>query len=626
MGVVMTQQQVWWAEWSPKIIAKYFLKKTGPNHYNGPCPQCCGNDRFYISEKAGVIRINCNQGCEFKHLVEIMRDDGTWPEFVKGEAVRLPTSAGNPFVASAAPDPNQAYHERKGVPLFGALVEGGDVHVTIIDRSGKRVGTQTIKPDGSKRFSAGMATDGCFAVLGGAVEGRTYLCEGWATAASVAVSTGRPAVFCLSSGNLPKVAVILAGIRPDADLFVAADNDDAGIKAAKATGLQWKAPSRAGNDYNDLMLAQGPEAVKQSLETKLLDTVFTPGQAQPILSAAYLIKGWLGAGQMSVMYGPSNVGKSFVALDMAWHIASGKMWHGFRCHGGPVLYLATEGGSTFHNRIYALAQKYERTDVPLYVRPSPVDLLRPDADLAEIIELVAEIKEAAGTDVVMIVVDTVSRAMAGGNENGPEDMTSFISNIDALRAATKAHTQLVHHSGKDIAAGARGHSSLRAATDTEIEMEVSKEDCLRFARATKQRDMETGAEFCFRLDVIALGVDQDGDDVTTCVIDPVAGEEAEDAKRKPMSKNGKLLVECFMQLQGERIGGANVGGAGWPETGTRWAINEADLRSHFYGKITTQNKRSTFLRVVESMNNEGHLGQNDGHFWLTALKHKIRYV
>ena len=440
----------------------------------------------------------------------------------------------------------------------------------------------------------------------------------------MALSTGRPAVFCLSSGNLPKVAAILAQLRPEADLFVAADNDAAGIKAAKETGLQWKAPSTAGYDWNDVLLAQGAEAVKDALETKLLDTVFTPSQARPILTANYLIKGWLGCGQMSVMYGPSNVGKSFAALDMAWHVASGEMWHGFRVSGGPVLYLATEGGSSFHNRIYALAQKYERTDVPLYIRPSPVDLLRPNADLAEIIALVEEIKEASGQDCVQIVVDTVSRAMAGGNENGPEDMTAFISNVDAMRAATGAHCMLVHHSGKDVAAGARGHSSLRAATDTEIEMELSREDGLRFARATKQRDMETGAEFAFKLDVITLGVDQDGDDVTTCVIEPVQGDEIADAKRKPMSKNGKLLVECFMQLQGERIGAPNPSGAGWPDSGTRWAISEADLRSHFYGKITTQNKRGTFRETVSVMISDGHLAANDEHFWLCASKYKIR--
>jgi len=623
MGKEMSNQPVWWHEWAPKIVAKYNLKKTGVNHYNGPCPQCIGTDRFYMSEKAGVVRINCNQGCNFKDLTQTMRDDGAWPEFIKGEPIApMPKINGNPFAKHSSS--SQLYHDIKGVPLYGAAVVDTSVVIKVIAKDGKQVGSQTIKPDGTKRFTAGMVTDGSFAVLNGAVEGRTYLCEGWATAASVALSTGRPAVFCLSSGNLPKVAAILAQLRPEADLFVAADNDAAGIKAAKETGLQWKAPSTAGYDWNDVLLAQGAEAVKDALETKLLDTVFTPSQARPILTANYLIKGWLGCGQMSVMYGPSNVGKSFAALDMAWHVASGEMWHGFRVSGGPVLYLATEGGSSFHNRIYALAQKYERTDVPLYIRPSPVDLLRPNADLAEIIALVEEIKKASGQDCVQIVVDTVSRAMAGGNENGPEDMTAFISNVDAMRAATGAHCMLVHHSGKDVAAGARGHSSLRAATDTEIEMELSREDGLRFARATKQRDMETGAEFAFKLDVITLGVDQDGDDVTTCVIEPVQGDEIADAKRKPMSKNGKLLVECFMQLQGERIGAPNPSGAGWPDSGTRWAISEADLRSHFYGKITTQNKRGTFRETVSVMISDGHLAANDEHFWLCASKYKIR--
>lgn len=625
MGKEMSNHPVWWHEWAPKIVAKYNLKKTGVNHYNGPCPQCIGTDRFYMSEKGGVVRINCNQGCNFKDLTQTMRDDGAWPEFIKGEPIApMPRMNGNPFAAHGSS--SQLYHDVKGVPLYGAAVVDTSIVIKVIAKDGKQVGSQTIKPDGTKRFTAGMVTDGSFAVLNGSVEGRTYLCEGWATAASVALSTGRPAVFCLSSGNLPKVAAILAELRPEADLFVAADNDAAGIKAAKETGLQWKAPSTAGYDWNDVLLAQGAEAVKDALETKLLDTVFTPSQARPILTANYLIKGWLGCGQMSVMYGPSNVGKSFAALDMAWHVASGEMWHGFRVSGGPVLYLATEGGSSFHNRIYALAQKYERTDVPLYIRPSPVDLLRPNADLAEIIALVAEIKEASGQECVQIVVDTVSRAMAGGNENGPEDMTAFISNVDAMRADTGAHCMLVHHSGKDVAAGARGHSSLRAATDTEIEMELSREDGLRFARATKQRDMETGAEFAFKLDVITLGVDQDGDDVTTCVIEPVQGDEIKDAKRKPLTKNGKVLVECFTQLQGERIGAPNPSGAGWPDSGTRWAIAEADLRSHFFGKITTQNKRSTFGETVSSMKSEGHLGQNDGHFWLCASKYKIRHM
>jgi hypothetical protein len=311
---------------------------------------------------------------------------------------------------------------------------------------------------------------------------------------------------------------------------------------------------------------------------------------------------------------------------MAWSIASGTEWHGARCKGGPVLYLATEGGGTFKHRVYAIKTRRDDKDVPLYVRPSPVDLLRPDADLDELIQLCDEIKTQTGEDCAAIVVDTVSRAMAGGNENGPEDMTAFIANVDALRAATGAHCMLVHHSGKDLAAGARGHSSLRAATDTEIELEVSKEDDLRFARATKQRDMATGAEFAFTLKVVDLGLDEDMDMVTTCIIERAEGDVVADAKKKPITQNGKILIECFTQMQGEKIGKPNSGGDGWPDIGTRWIIETDKIREKFFGKINTENKRSTYLRAVESLKNAGHLAQNNDHFWLTAKKYKIKQV
>ena len=624
MGRTMQQDQVSWNEWAPKIIAQYNLKKTGANHYNGPCPQCIGTDRFYISEKSGAVRFNCNQGCEFKDLVQTMRDDGAWPEFNKDTAPLRPTVLNNnPFKHEL---PGKLYHEIKGVQLHGAEIVGDTIKIKIGRADKKPAGHQIIYPNSSKRFSKDIKVDGAFAVLGGLVEGVTYLCEGWATAASVTEATGRPAVFCLNAGNLPKVAEILKETKPNATLIVAADHDEPGIKAAKATGLPYKMPNAFKNDWNDVHKIKGLDAVKIGLETSLLSTIFTPENCDLVLKNNYLLKGWLGRGQMSVMYGPSNVGKSFVALDMAWSIASGTEWHGARCKGGPVLYLATEGGGTFKHRVYAIKTRRDDKDVPLYVRPSPVDLLRPDADLDELIQLCDEIKTQTGEDCAAIVVDTVSRAMAGGNENGPEDMTAFIANIDALRAATGAHCMLVHHSGKDLAAGARGHSSLRAATDTEIELEVSKEDDLRFARATKQRDMATGAEFAFTLKVVDLGLDEDMDMVTTCIIERAEGDVVADAKKKPITQNGKILIECFTQMQGEKIGKPNSGGDGWPDIGTRWVIETDKIREKFFGKINTENKRSTYLRAVESLKNAGHLAQNNDHFWLTAKKYKIKQV
>src|SRR5690606_8243860 len=109
-------------------------------------------------------------------------------------------------------------------------------------------------------------------------------------------------------------------------------------------------------------------------------------------------------------------------------------------------------------------------------------------------------------------------AMAGGNENSPEDMTALIGNCDRIRDATQSHVCIIHHSGKDEAKGARGHSSLRAATDTEIEIKRDPELTLSTVRVAKQRDLEAGDPFGFTLQSVPLGTNRRGKDVTSCVV------------------------------------------------------------------------------------------------------------
>jgi hypothetical protein len=97
-------------------------------------------------------------------------------------------------------------------------------------------------------------------------------------------------------------------------------------------------------------------------------------------------------------------------------------------------------------------------------------------------------------------------------------MGAFIKNVDAIRSATGAHVCIVHHTGKDAAKGARGHSSLRAATDTEIEL--TTKDGISTAQVTKQRDGKIPPPFSYTLREVVLGADSDGDPVTTCIVEP----------------------------------------------------------------------------------------------------------
>lgn len=381
-------------------------------------------------------------------------------------------------------------------------------------------------------------------------------------------------------------------------------------------------PSPAG-EVETTDEGNGPIVVSGSNDQFRLHRIFTLADAKPVLKSSYLIKGWLGRSQMSVVYGPSNVGKSFFCLDMAFSVAANAEWNGSRVRGGPVLYLATEGGQAFKNRVYALRQNKGVDDAPLYVRPSPIDLLRAEVDLPALSELIKEITEKSG-EIAMIVVDTLSRAMAGGNENGPEDMTRFIGNLDVLRDLTGAHIMVVHHSGKDTAAGARGHSSLRAASDTEIELELADEG-IKLVKTTKQRDMEPKPPLGFKLGVLELGQDEDGDPVTTAFIEVVDDQDVQDAsKKKPLGGNQKKIVECFQQLRADGVGGGNPGGTGFPMPGSFWAIEYEKVLDLFKGKVRVDRPKKVFDQAINSLEKGGEIVLNGGFLWIPKKSGMMR--
>lgn len=322
---------------------------------------------------------------------------------------------------------------------------------------------------------------------------------------------------------------------------------------------------------------------------------------QPALDSRYLVKGVLDAGAMSVIYGPSNSGKSFFAMDLGYHIAIGAPWRGRRVGQASVLYLAAEGGNGIANRIVALRQEHGVCDVPFALKRAGMDLLHDQADLQHIVDLAGAVGGAAPERPLMIVIDTLSRIMAGGDENNAADMTALIRNIDAIRAATGAHVMLVHHTGKDAARGARGHSSLRAATDTEIE--VANDNGARAALVTKQRDHQGGETFAFALRSVTLGQDGDGDDVTSCVLEVEQDEGAQRGRnaRRGIGGNQKIIADTFDQMLAEGMGKPNHGGVGMPEPGTFWTVPMDDLRAYSQGKMAASNKRGAFIEAWKSL-------------------------
>ena len=184
----------------------------------------------------------------------------------------------------------------------------------------------------------------------------------------------------------------------------------------------------------------------------------------------------------------------------------------------------------------------------LIVIRDSIDLLSKDGDTSRLIALCKALEQEHGEPVEIVILDTLARSMAGGNENSFEDMSSVVGHGDEIRQKTGAHVMYIHHSGKDTARGARGHSSLKAATDTEIEVRSGETNGnkVHTAEVIKQRDYEIGEQFHFCLKQVLIGKDQDGDPVTTCIVEKSdVGAARKGAKKLRLTKFQKIALKAL---------------------------------------------------------------------------------
>lgn len=272
-----------------------------------------------------------------------------------------------------------------------------------------------------------------------------------------------------------------------------------------------------------------------------LGVPFTWASDYPAVKAPdTIIDGLIEAGTLVMLYGESNSGKSTFALDMALSLARGATWCGRKTRKGVVLWLALESAAGLRRRVIAHQQHYEIGKTELHFADVTVNLQLLDvADVQRIQDTIEIIETTTQQNVRMVVVDTVARAMAGGDENDGRDMGTLIRGCDLIRAKTGAAVLLIHHSGKDSTRGARGHSSLRAAVDTEIE--ISGLVNPRQAKVTKQRDLASGDVFAFDLEPVTVGCDTETKEaITACVV--VHRDDVAPRRKLPAGRNQQAML------------------------------------------------------------------------------------
>lgn len=215
----------------------------------------------------------------------------------------------------------------------------------------------------------------------------------------------------------------------------------------------------------------------------------------------WLIDGILTTDGFSITYGPPGSLKTFLVLDQALHICSGRPWNGRAVKSGKVLYVAGEGVRGIARRIKAWCIKHDvdPSTLPFRLLPASINLSQ-EPDVKKLIRTAIAQMEDDGECVALVVVDTVARSIPGLDENSAQEMGLFVAAVEDIKTGVSCHLLGVHHSGKDETRGARGSNALLGAVDTMIRCKREKERLT--VTIEKQKDEDEGEPIQLRTTLV----------------------------------------------------------------------------------------------------------------------------
>lgn len=266
------------------------------------------------------------------------------------------------------------------------------------------------------------------------------------------------------------------------------------MQALQSARVKWALPEPEDNPVEQEEAAREPaDSVFDLLDFDQLEALPPP---------TWLVHELLVDDGLSVIYGDPGAGKSFVSLDLGLRLAHGMEWHGRAAIQTGVLYIAGEGARGLGKRIKGWRYKHacEGLDAPFLLLPVAVELLD-EQQRAKLLRTIDAAKDRAGFHIGLIVVDTVSRALAGADENGQEAMGAFVKACDAIRQHAGGAVLGVHHSGKDKDRGMRGSTVLLGACDAVIRL--TKSEALVTLKTEKQKDAEQADDLYFDMEQVS---------------------------------------------------------------------------------------------------------------------------
>jgi hypothetical protein len=325
-------------------------------------------------------------------------------------------------------------------------------------------------------------------------------------------------------------------------------------------------------------------------------------------------------GTTGQIFGPSEAGKTFIALDLALSIAAGKDWNGYKCQQGLVFYFVGEGWSGFHNRIFAWKIANGDPDIRLFHASLNVISFE-GTELKAVADELTLCEKETGRKVALIVIDTLARHL-DGDENSSNEINKFLKKVDGLRDAFPGSSaMIVHHSGHGNGGRARGSSAIKAAMDFEINCDKNA------LTVTKMKDGVKPDPIDFILDVVEVFTDTKGEPVTSCVA--IYGKKPEHSSTKK-ARTGSPKLSDIERVAVKALELASV--KCQEQVDGKYGADDPTWRSAFYElrkeqqdeDITQETLKKSFSRAKKSLLELGQIEEVEKVITLTDPAHQAK--
>jgi putative DNA primase/helicase len=340
----------------------------------------------------------------------------------------------------------------------------------------------------------------------------------------------------------------------------------------------------------------------------------------------WLIHRHIEANSLALLFGPPSAGKSFLAIDWALCVATGREWNGHKTKQGSVCYLAGEGFAGFRRRcaVWGIQNGVEVDDAPLYFNNKTIQLIDENS-CREAHEAANNIVKEKGS-LSLLVLDTFNRT-GGGDENSNTETAQIITNLEKyFLRPFKCSVLIIHHSGhgEDSKNRTRGASALPAGVDSSF-MLVAK-DGFRNLIPQKQKESELGETTTYTLKTITLDdwpLDPDTLEVQNSAVIVPCDAPINSGKVKKLTPRLRDAFDCLIVAKdtGKSIEPPPQVVEQHEPCEPDWCVAESEWRELFYtcpsleSDTSQEAKRKAFRRAVDDLLKLDRVRGSHGYFW-----------